>query len=224
MFSSLNTVNTSNINSLFAPLKMQQYKYKTCDFAGYKDIAFFKNNGIRSDSDNKSRKIKLSYKIAITAGLLTAAVGADLLLAKGKLFSNLTRGKVSFISIMAEDIENILKKDPAAKNNLEVLLCYPGLHAIWLHRISHKLHQWKIPVIPRLLSNFGRFFTGIEIHPGTKIGRRVFFDHTGAIIGETAEIGNDVELIGRVVLGGTGKEKGLGILSLGIILFYVWIQ
>ncbi len=108
-----------------------------------------------------------------------------------------------------EQIDTIFKEDPAAKSTLEVLLCYPGLHAILLHRLAHKLHVWGVPLLPRLISQFSRFLTGIEIHPGARIGRRFFIDHgMGVVIGETAEIGDDVLLYQGVTLGGTGKEKG----------------
>jgi serine O-acetyltransferase len=108
-----------------------------------------------------------------------------------------------------EQIDTIFKEDPAAKSAIEVLLCYPGLHAVLLHRIAHKLYVWGVPLLPRLISQFSRFLTGIEIHPGAKIGKRFFIDHgMGAVIGETAEIGDDVLIYQGVTLGGTGKEKG----------------
>lgn len=108
-----------------------------------------------------------------------------------------------------EDIKTIYEKDPAASNILEVLLCYPGLHALILHRIAHKLRYWNIPVIPRMISYFSRILTGIEIHPGARIGRRFFIDHgMGVVIGETTFIGDDVLLYQGVTLGGTGKEQG----------------
>lgn len=107
------------------------------------------------------------------------------------------------------DIDAVFERDPAAKNVLEVLLCYPGLHAIWLHRISHYLFKKDLVLLPRLISNFARFLTGIEIHPGATIGEGLFIDHgTGVVIGETAELGNNVTLYQGVTLGGTGKEKG----------------
>ncbi len=108
-----------------------------------------------------------------------------------------------------EDIKTIYDKDPAADNIIEVLLCYPGLHALILHRIAHKLRYWGIPVIPRMISYFSRILTGIEIHPGARIGRRFFIDHgMGVVIGETTYIGNDVLIYQGVTLGGTGKEHG----------------
>ena len=108
-----------------------------------------------------------------------------------------------------EDIKTIYEKDPAADNIVEVLLCYPGLHALILHRIAHKLRYWNIPVIPRMISYFSRILTGIEIHPGARIGRRFFIDHgMGVVIGETTFIGDDVLLYQGVTLGGTGKEQG----------------
>lgn len=108
-----------------------------------------------------------------------------------------------------KDIDGIFQRDPAAKNVLEVVLCYPGLHAVWLHRIAHALYTRGWVILPRLISNFTRFMTGIEIHPGAKIGEGLFIDHgTGVVIGETAEIGDNVTIYQGVTLGGTGKEKG----------------
>ncbi|MGB4073389.1 serine O-acetyltransferase [Pseudomonas sp.] len=110
---------------------------------------------------------------------------------------------------MREDIQSVFSRDPAARNAFEVVTCYPGLHAVWLHRLAHGLwgRGWKW--LARLVSNFGRWMTGIEIHPGAKIGRRFFIDHgMGIVIGETAEIGNDVTLYQGVTLGGTSWNKG----------------
>lgn len=116
---------------------------------------------------------------------------------------------MNFLSRLRKDIRVIFERDPAAKSTLEVLLCYSGLHAIWLHRISHALFTRGWIVTARLVSNFGRFLTGIEIHPGATIGDGLFIDHgTGIVIGETAEIGRNVTLYQGVTLGGTGKEKG----------------
>ena len=104
-----------------------------------------------------------------------------------------------------EQIDTIFREDPAAKSAIEVILCYPGLHAILLHRVAHKLYDWRVPLVPRLISQFSRWITGIEIHPGARIGRRFFIDHgMGVVIGETAEIGDDVLLYQGVTLGGTG--------------------
>ena len=112
-------------------------------------------------------------------------------------------------SIIKEDIKTIYEKDPAAENILEVLFCYPGLHALIMHRVAHRLNYWKIPLIPRILSNISRFFTGIEIHPAARIGRRFFIDHgMGVVIGATTIIGDDVLLYQGVTLGGTGNEHG----------------
>ena len=112
-------------------------------------------------------------------------------------------------SQIKEDIETIYAKDPAAENLLEVLFCYPGLHALIMHRFAHKLDYWKIPLIPRIISNISRFFTGIEIHPKARIGRRFFIDHgMGVVIGATTIIGDDVLLYQGVTLGGTGNEHG----------------
>jgi len=110
---------------------------------------------------------------------------------------------------LKEDMKTILERDPAAKGYLEVILCYPGLHAVTWHRTAHWLYCRRIFILARLLSQISRFFTGIEIHPGAVIGRRFFIDHgSGIVIGETAEIGDDVTLYQGVTLGGTGKDKG----------------
>ena len=107
------------------------------------------------------------------------------------------------------DIEIIRERDPAARGILEIFLCYPGFQSIILHRLTHKLWILKLPLIPRLLSHLNRLFTGIEIHPGAKIGKKVFIDHgMGVVIGETAEIGNNCLLYQGVTLGGTGKSHG----------------
>jgi serine O-acetyltransferase len=109
---------------------------------------------------------------------------------------------------LKEDIKAVFTKDPAARSVAEVLLCYPGLHAIWFHRVAHFLWQHKLRLPARILSQTNRFLTGIEIHPGAKIGRRFFIDHgAGVVIGETAEIGDDVLMYQGVVLGGTASEK-----------------
>ncbi len=109
---------------------------------------------------------------------------------------------------LREDIKTVFAKDPAARSVAEVILCYPGLHALWFHRLAHFLWQHKLRLPGRLVSQCSRFLTGIEIHPGAKIGRRFFIDHgAGVVIGETAEIGDDVLLYQGVVLGGTTLEK-----------------
>jgi serine O-acetyltransferase len=108
-----------------------------------------------------------------------------------------------------EDISTIFERDPAVKSYMEVILCYPGLHAVISHRIAHFLYKRKLFLLARLLSQISRFFTGIEIHPGAVIGKRFFIDHgSGIVIGETTEIGDDVTLYQGVTLGGTGKDKG----------------
>lgn len=108
-----------------------------------------------------------------------------------------------------EQIDTIFREDPAATSMLEVLLCYPGLHAVVLHRIAHSLYGLRLRLLARLASQLARWFTGIEIHPGATIGRRFFIDHgMGVVIGETAVIGDDVILYQGVTLGGTGKDRG----------------
>ena len=110
--------------------------------------------------------------------------------------------------VLREDIRTVFDKDPAARNTWEVLFCYPGLHALWLHRLAHFFWRHKLRLLGRFLSQLSRFATGIEIHPGASIGRRFFIDHgMGVVIGETAEIGDDVLLYQGVVLGGTTLAK-----------------
>ncbi|AEF93090.1 serine O-acetyltransferase [Desulfotomaculum nigrificans CO-1-SRB] len=112
-------------------------------------------------------------------------------------------------SRIKKEINAIFERDPAAKSVLEVLLCYPSLHAILFHRLAHALYKRKFFVIARFISQVARFLTGIEIHPGAKIGEGLFIDHgSGVVIGETAEIGDNVTIYQGVTLGGTGKEKG----------------
>ncbi|TEU18079.1 MAG: serine O-acetyltransferase [Dehalococcoidia bacterium] len=110
---------------------------------------------------------------------------------------------------LREDIRTIFAKDPAARSTLEVIFFYPGLHALWFHRLAHSLWRHKLRFLARLLSHLNRSLTGIEIHPGARIGKRFFIDHgAGVVIGETAEIGDDVLLYQGVVLGGTTLRKG----------------
>ncbi|MDY0324445.1 MAG: serine O-acetyltransferase, partial [Candidatus Carbobacillus sp.] len=111
--------------------------------------------------------------------------------------------------MIQEDIANVRKLDPAARGVLDILLTYPGLHAVWWYRVSHFLWRHRMRLLARILSLLVRFLTGIEIHPGAKIGRRLFIDHgMGVVIGETAEIGDDCVIYQGVTLGGTGKESG----------------
>lgn len=113
------------------------------------------------------------------------------------------------LALIREDIANVVEHDPAAKSRLEVFLCYAGLHAVWFYRINHWLWNHRFLLLGRWLSQVGRLLTGIEIHPGAKIGRRLFIDHgMGVVIGETAIVGDDVTLYQGVTLGGTGKEHG----------------
>ena len=113
------------------------------------------------------------------------------------------------INRIKRDMRVIFDRDPAARSTWEVLLCYPGLHALLFHRAAHRLYNKGLVIFPRLVSQFSRFVTGIEIHPGAKIGEGLFIDHgTGVVIGETSEVGNNVTIYQGVTLGGTGKEKG----------------
>ena len=111
-------------------------------------------------------------------------------------------------NIIREDIQSVLDRDPAARNTFEVLLCYPGLHAIWAHRLAHRLWKSKLKLFARWISQIMRGITGIEIHPGATIGRNLFIDHgMGVVIGETAEVGNNVTIYHGVTLGGTSLHK-----------------
>src|SRR6187455_279123 len=110
---------------------------------------------------------------------------------------------------LREEIAVVFERDPAARNTWEVITCYPGFHALLVHRLSHWLWQMRFKWVARLVSHLGRFLTGIEIHPGAQIGRRFFIDHgMGVVIGETAEIGDDCTLYHGVTLGGTSWNKG----------------
>ena len=121
------------------------------------------------------------------------------------MFEIIKRG----ITKVQEDIRTIYENDPAAKNLTEVILCYPGLHAIISYRFAHRLYKWHVPLIPRMISYLTRIITGIEIHPAAQIGRRFFIDHgEGVVIGETTIIGDDVLIYQQVTLGGTGKDTG----------------
>ncbi|UOR10631.1 serine O-acetyltransferase [Halobacillus amylolyticus] len=116
---------------------------------------------------------------------------------------------MGLMKMFKEDVDVVFDQDPAARSYVEVILTYSGLHAIWAHRIAHAFYRRKFFFIARVISQISRFFTGIEIHPGAKIGRRFFIDHgMGVVIGETCEIGDNVTLFQGVTLGGTGKEKG----------------
>jgi len=115
---------------------------------------------------------------------------------------------MSLITSIRKDIKAVFEHDPAATNTLEVLLAYPGFHARQFHRLAHTLFRWHIPVLPRLVSHISRFLTGIEIHPGAKIGEGFFIDHgMGVVIGETSEIGDNVTIYQGVTLGGTSHQK-----------------
>lgn len=123
--------------------------------------------------------------------------------------TSLSPKKTNPLKVFLSDWQSIREKDPAARNWLEILFCYPGLQALCCHRLAHWLYNLGIPLLPRLLSHLSRLFTGIEIHPGAKIGKGVFIDHGfGVVIGETAIVGDHVLIYQGVTLGGTGKETG----------------
>ena len=116
---------------------------------------------------------------------------------------------MALLERIGEDVQSVLERDPAARSWLEVLLCYPGLWAVWIHRVSNRLWRWHLRLPARILSQVGRFLTGVDIHPGALLGRRLFIDHaTGVVIGETAIVGSDVTIYQGVTLGGTGKGHG----------------
>lgn len=118
-------------------------------------------------------------------------------------------GLQATLRLMREDVRTVLQRDPAARTAWEAVLCYPGLHAVWMHRLTQPLWQRDQHTLARFLSQFARFLTGIEIHPAATLGRRLFIDHgMGVVIGETAVVGDDVTLYQGVTLGGTGKGRG----------------
>ncbi len=116
---------------------------------------------------------------------------------------------MGFFARVREDLDNVKRRDPAATSKVEIALTYPGVHALWVHRLSHSLWRKGVKTPARFLSSFARTFTGVDIHPGAIIGRRVFIDHaTGVVIGETAEVGNDVVIFHGVTLGGVSMSPG----------------
>lgn len=150
---------------------------------------------------------RTNFAIAYNTGNTEVTTRKSTIIHDSVRFSGKTP-KVSIISHFFEDIKYIRENDPSVKSTLSAIL-RPGLHAITMHRFANRLHEFKIPVIPEIISFAARLLTGIEIHPGAKIGRRVFIDHgMGTVIGETAVIGNDVMIFQGVTLGGTGKEIG----------------
>lgn len=140
-------------------------------------------------------------------GLLGGAAGgpAEGGPSEGGIAAFLTRA----FDVLKSDVQAVKDRDPAATSTLEIALTYPGLHAIWLHRVANYLHRRGVPMLPRLISMFARALTGVEIHQGADIARGFFIDHgMGVVIGETTEIGENVTIFQGVTLGGTGKEKG----------------
>jgi serine O-acetyltransferase len=127
----------------------------------------------------------------------------------GKLIGGLRRDVRTAVSEISSDVRAVQERDPAATSKLEIITSYSGLHALWMHRLAHRLQTGGVPLLPRWVSQFGRFITGVEIHPGATIGKGLFIDHgSGVVIGETTEIGDDVTIYQGVTLGGTGKETG----------------
>jgi serine O-acetyltransferase len=125
------------------------------------------------------------------------------------LVAGLSRDMHTAVAEISSDVTAVLERDPAATSKLEIVTSYPGLHALWLHRLAHKLRDVGVPIVPRWISQFNRGLTGIEIHPGARIGHGLFIDHgAGVVIGETTEIGDNVTMYQGVTLGGTGKQAG----------------
>lgn len=124
------------------------------------------------------------------------------------LKNNINSG-INLFETIKSDLDAFRKNDPSARNNLEIILCYPAFHAITIHRFNHALYKARLFLPARFISMLNRFWSGVEIHPGAKIGKRFFIDHgTGTVIGETAEIGDNAIIYHNVTLGGTGKHKG----------------
>ena len=127
----------------------------------------------------------------------------------GRVIGALRQDARTAVDEITSDVRAVQERDPAATSKLEIVTSYSGLHALWLHRLAHKLNAAGVPLLPRWISQFNRFVTGIEIHPGATIGKGLFIDHgSGVVIGETTEIGDNVTLYQGVTLGGTGKETG----------------
>ena len=127
----------------------------------------------------------------------------------GKLIGGLRRDVHTAVVEIRDDVRAVQERDPAATSKLEIITSYSGLHALWMHRLAHRLQTSGAPLLARWVSQFGRFITGVEIHPSAKIGKGLFIDHgSGVVIGETTEIGDEVTIYQGVTLGGTGKETG----------------
>ncbi len=151
----------------------------------------------------------------LRAGVIANAEGicrfaaTNALSCAGRARSRAVKTSRRMAETMSEDMQAVRERDPAARSNIEILTCYPGLHALWFHRAAGALWTRQVPVAPRLLSQVGRLLTGIEIHPGAALGDRLFIDHgAGVVIGETAEVGENVTIYQGVTLGGTGKQTG----------------
>ena len=126
-----------------------------------------------------------------------------------RLLAGLGRDVRTAATEIGSDVRAVQERDPAASSKVEILTSYAGLHALWLHRLAHKLHAARVPLLPRWISQLNRFFTGVEIHPGARVGHGLFIDHgAGVVIGETTESGDNVTIYQGVTLGGTGKETG----------------
>ncbi len=139
----------------------------------------------------------------------SSPVGALAILGGAFAFVRYTESGKRLSQKMRRDLQAIKDRDPAAQNDLEIITCYPGLHAVWIHRLSHGVWGWNMRLLAQIIAQTGRFITGIEIHPAAVLGEGLFIDHgAGVVIGETAEVGENVTIYQGVTLGGTGKETG----------------
>jgi serine O-acetyltransferase len=151
----------------------------------------------------------LGANVASNAGGVCRFAARGLVANAAHMYGRACEAGRELAGTMSEDMQAVRQRDPAARSDVEILTCYPGLHALWFHRAARALWKRQIPVAPRLVSQVGRLLTGIEIHPGAALGEGLFIDHgAGVVIGETAEVGRNVTIYQGVTLGGTGKETG----------------
>lgn len=152
---------------------------------------------------------ELRADIVNTAGGACRSAARNALVNAAQAYSRTYQAGRELAGTMSHDMQAIRQRDPAARSDIEILTCYPGLHALWFHRAANALWRREVPLAPRLVSQVGRLLTGIEIHPGATLGEGLFIDHgAGVVIGETAEVGENVTIYQGVTLGGTGKETG----------------
>jgi serine O-acetyltransferase len=160
------------------------------------------NNEVYKDSSQYRRSV-MTAKTESQSNLINNRHGQTLAFRGGKL-----KAVINVLKTMAEEADHVVKVDGhATSNRSEAIAAFPGLHAVWLHRAAHALYERKVPVLPRVIANISRIITGAELHPGTKLGKLPFIDHTGLVVGQTAIIGDRVKIVGNAVLGATGKDN-----------------